>query len=96
MTESKNTQKLSEDLAVKLKELRDLHKLSVISDEEFERRSYILLHTDEKSKSEPAPAKVTINEELALQLKELRDLHKLSIISDDEFEKRTYNLLHEK
>jgi hypothetical protein len=91
MAETKLT---PDELALKLKELRDMHKLSVITDEEFEKRSYFLLHPDAAPQDIEKVDVAAQNEALAMQLKELRDLHKLSIITDMEFERRTYKLLH--
>lgn len=39
---------VSEELLDQLKEIRDMHKLSVISDVEFEKKLYELLHKQKK------------------------------------------------
>ena len=64
-----------EILALQLKELRDMHKLSVITDEEYDRRHYILLHPEStQAASTKDDNESTPQEILALQLKELRDM----------------------
>jgi|GEM_PF-1754703 DNA-binding HxlR family transcriptional regulator len=84
-----------EILALQLKELRDMHKLSVITDEEYDRRHYILLHPEStQAASTKDDNESTPQEILALQLKELRDMHKLSVITDEEYERRKFALLH--
>ncbi|MGE1063296.1 SHOCT domain-containing protein [Megasphaera paucivorans] len=81
-------------IASQLKELRDMHKLNIISDDEYEKRTFYLLHPNMVKSPEMQEDKPAVSEELLDQLKEIRDMHKLSVISDVEFEKKLYELLH--
>ena len=86
-----------EALAEQLREIRDLFKLNIISEMEYERRKYNLLHpvkNDEKKEIKVTDEAVARQEILADQLREIRDWHKLNILSDTEYELRRYNLLH--